>query len=94
MSTNEMLIRDTGAMLKFADELTEYQTNIKQICDKLSDDTNQASQYMKDDKSKEALEKINTMITEILNSIPTIDDISEPLKRSATILNSAEDISF
>lgn len=91
---SDMTIRDPDAMDRFADEIDQYCESMKRVCKDLQSSLSSASPMMKDEKSKKALQKIETLADDLISGLPEAEDAAEKLRAAAKPLKQARSISI
>lgn len=91
---SDMVIRDADSMEKFAAELDEYQTNMRNACQGIKNAASDAGQFMKDRSGTQAIRRIDQLMDEMLSGLPATAELVLKLKKSASALNQATSIKF
>ena len=91
---SDMTIRDPDAMERFANEIDEYCDAMKRVCKELQSNLSSASPMMKDEKSKKALQKIETLAEDLISGLPEAEGAAEKLRAAVKPLKQAQSISI
>ncbi|HBN86465.1 MAG TPA: hypothetical protein DDZ89_21820 [Clostridiales bacterium] len=86
---SDMTIRNPADMKRFADEIDEYCTSMKSVCNELKSGLSSAESMMKDDQSKKALRRFETLAEELIKGLPEAQEAAEKLRAAAKPLDSA-----
>jgi uncharacterized protein YukE len=89
-----MTIRDPDAMLRFANEIDGYCDAMQNVCRNLQSNLSSASPMMKDEKSKKAFQKIDSLVDDLISGLPEARDAAEKLRAAAKPLKQAQSISI
>lgn len=90
----DMIIRDPDSMDAFANEMDEYVESVKSACMKLRSSIDSSSTLMRDEKSSEAISRVNEFIDAILSDLPNATDLADTLRKAAEPLKEARGLKF
>jgi len=91
---SDMTIRDPDAMEKFANEIDGYSEEMRKVCNALKLSLSAAAPMMKDDISKKALQKIESLAEDLISGLPEAENAAEKLRAAAKPLKLAQSISI
>lgn len=86
------VIRDADEMEKFANSLTQYEEDVKALCDNLQVTIGDAVDFMRDERSMKALTKISETLDEIKAELPEAAVMTKKLKRSSGYVREASGV--
>ena len=83
------VIRDADDMERFAEALSQFEDDVKQLCDKMQGTLSDANQFMRDENSTRALIKMSETFDEIKAELPSCSGMRVKLKTSARYIREA-----
>lgn len=83
------VIRDADDMERFAEALSQFEEDVKQLCDKMQGTLSDANQFMRDENSTRALTKMSETFDEIKAELPNCSGMRVKLKTSARYVREA-----
>lgn len=89
-----MVIRDPDEMDRFAQEVENFQSNMRNHCSYLKGALGEAQPLMRDSQGQKAFQRIDELIEEMLKYLPEAEQLTLRLKKSASYLKEAQDIKF
>ncbi len=91
---SDMTIRDPDAMERFADEIDEYCETMKVVWNELKSGLSSETQMMKDRLSSKALQRIETLVDDLISGLPEAQGAADKLRSAAKPLKQARSLSL